>query len=281
MDADLQMLLHERGRMVKGTWQGQTIWLKKFTKKKRLGFMKIRDGMAKLNQNPLYFSTEARDNSQISGEVKRLKLLQARGINVPEVLVHSDSWFVMTDKGDSLRHLLHSNSLSESERLTLLTQAVKALAQLHSAGMWHGRPVLRDLMWDGNAIAFVDFEEDVGSKLSLQQCQVRDILIFLHNVTRYSQFSKWSNQQVVNSCIQTYRANAPAQVWGEALLVVKSMWGSYFILWLTQSFNGKDGRAALEILRLMTEEHVRGRRRCYFYITLVGQVLLLQRLLDI
>lgn len=281
MDASIQKFLRNRKRVTKDNWQGQTIWLKKFIKNKSLGFVRIRDVMARLNKNPLYFSTEASDQRQINGEVKRLKLLAVHGVNVPKVLASGDGWFVMTDKGDSLRKLLHCSCLSNLERLDLLTEGAKALALLHSVGRWHGRPALRDLTWDGHAIAFVDFEEDVGRKLTPRQCQVRDLLIFLHDVVRFSQLNGFNSQQILHSCIQTYRVNSPTHVWAESLLVVKSMWLAYFILWSTQSFNGKDGRAALGLLRIMTEKQVRGRRRLYFYITLVGKLLLLQRLLDL
>lgn len=281
MEAKLQKFLRDHKRVSKDTWQGQTIWLKKFTVKKRLGFVGIRDALAVLNSNPLYFSTEARDHRDVNGEVKRLQLLDNHGINVPKVLASGDGWFVMTDKGDSLRKLLYSNFLSDADRLNLLTQAAKSLAKLHCADRWHGRPALRDLMWDGHAIAFVDFEEDVGRKLSLLQCQVRDLLLFLHDIVRFSQVNGLNSQQLFESCMQAYRMNSPRHVWAEALLVVRSMWVTYFVLWLTQSFSGKDGRAALGLLRIMTDERVRGHRRLYFYVTLAGKLLLLQRLLDL
>lgn len=281
MKGIIEAFLRAPQRVAQANWQGQVIWLKKFMPKGRFGFVTLRDLIARSNRNPLYFSTEARGPEQISGEIKRLRLLRSRGVHVPEVLAHGEQWLVMSDHGASLRALIEDTTLSEHQRLRLLQDAASALAQLHKRGMWHGRPALRDLTWDGEQIGFVDFEEDVGKKLSIEQCQVRDVLVLLHNITRYSTFSAWSAEQVVRYCEQAYKHEAPKAIWQQAVRVVNSMWLLYFLLWLTQPVSGKDGRAALRMLRFMTSQRLRTRRRSFFYLTLVGQLLLLNRLFDI
>jgi len=56
-----------------------------------------------------------------------------------------------------------------------------ALAALHGAGVAHGRPALRDMLWDGTQVRFIDFERYRPGPASDRRMAL-DLLIFLHSI---------------------------------------------------------------------------------------------------
>jgi tRNA A-37 threonylcarbamoyl transferase component Bud32 len=111
-------------------------------------------------------------------EAERLHRFKACGIAVPDVLAQDGHMLVLADLGPQLQSCLDSCTDPETRRM-LLHRALEALAQLHRAGLCHGRPYLRDMTWDGTRIGFLDLEEDPASIMPLPMAQARDIWIFL------------------------------------------------------------------------------------------------------
>lgn len=99
-------------------------------------------------------------NSLAAFEADRraMHLLGQAGMPVPPVLTEGPGYFVTPDRGQSLAYLLRDGVFPEPDRSTALIRAGEALAGLHLAGFCHGRPSVRDLLWDGAKITLIDFE---------------------------------------------------------------------------------------------------------------------------
>jgi len=106
--------------------------------------------------------------------------LLARGAPVPPILAEAESYIVLPDSGPSLEALL--TDASPCERLRAFRAAGAALAGLHGAGLAHGRPLPRDLCWDGAQITFLDFEGASRADAASQRRQILDLVLAIHGI---------------------------------------------------------------------------------------------------
>lgn len=91
-------------------------------------------------------------------ERRALHILGDAGLPVVPVLAEGQDWMVLPDAGPTLARCLADPAMAPQARMTAFARAGQALASLHNAGFAHGRPVLRDICWDGSAARFIDLE---------------------------------------------------------------------------------------------------------------------------
>lgn len=112
-------------------------------------------------------------------EVALLQAFYDHGAPVVPVLAAEPDLIVLPDMGPSLAALGHE--LSVSELAPILQQAARALAQMHSQGMAHGRPGLRDIVWTGSEICFLDLEAGARLQASVLR-RARDVVLLILSV---------------------------------------------------------------------------------------------------
>ena len=110
-------------------------------------------------------------------ERQGLHRLRELGMPVPPIVDEGPDYFVTPDAGPSLAALCRSPDFTHEERRTALAQAARTLHRLHEAGLAHGRPNLRDFLWDGQRITLIDLER-FGRIRRLHAAQVIDFIIF-------------------------------------------------------------------------------------------------------
>ena len=118
-------------------------------------------------------------------EHDRLRALAAAGEHVPPVLAFNGQALTTGDVGDTLDHQLHR--LPETEWLALMCAASTDLAAFHARGQWHGGAQIRNITWDGERFARLDFEERLQPGMALETVQVYDMLQLLLSLARYLQ----------------------------------------------------------------------------------------------
>lgn len=91
-------------------------------------------------------------------ERRALHVLGGAGLPVVPMVAEGADWFALTDGGPTLASLVTKGKLPADELAVVFAAAGKALARLHLAGFSHGRPVLRDICWDGRDARFIDLE---------------------------------------------------------------------------------------------------------------------------
>lgn len=132
---------------------------------------------------PLLRSTATSgDCDSVQGEAARLQRWRAAGLPVPELLEAGREYFVTADAGQSLRSWLREEG-DAALRLKAVTHAARALGELHRTGFCHGRPFLKDIVFDGRQVTFVDLEEDPVQVMPLVTAQTRDLMLFVMSFT--------------------------------------------------------------------------------------------------
>jgi hypothetical protein len=116
----------------------------------------------------------------VATEARRLRALAAAGIRVPELLAEqSDALLLGSLGGISLEDRIEQEA--ENGQLAAWAAGLDAIGQVHARGQFLSQAFARNIMADGGSIAFLDFEDDPSEVLSLEQCQSRDWLCYLHS----------------------------------------------------------------------------------------------------
>jgi len=126
-------------------------------------------------------------------EARRLRELAARGLRVPPVLAELPDGFLMEHMGRPGRHApslaeeMNENKVDHPETvLSLFVQGLHATSRVHAVGTCLSQGFARNLVHcpDG-VIGYVDFEDDPQATMPMAQCQLRDILCYVHSSAVY------------------------------------------------------------------------------------------------
>ncbi|MCB2127647.1 MAG: hypothetical protein KDE03_00860 [Rhodobacteraceae bacterium] len=144
----------------------------------------------------------------LAADLEALKDLAARGLPVPPVLDSGPDHFVTPDLGRPLHHLLLNRRGEEALRLAAFRAAGRALAAFHRQGIRHGRPSVRDMLWDGNKVWLIDFERYRAARNAPDGC-AEDALIAVHSVLSYGR----GPGAELDAMVAAYRGAAPDPIW--------------------------------------------------------------------
>lgn len=114
-------------------------------------------------------------------EARRLRELAAAGVCVPDVLAVCDEALLLGDVGKMTleQALLRAPAL---DVLAIWEAGWLAIGRVHEKKQYLSQSFARNMIWrDDQTVAFIDFEDDPAMVLSLQDCQARDCLCYLHS----------------------------------------------------------------------------------------------------
>lgn len=184
-------------------------------------------------------------------EHQRLRELAAAGERVPPVLGFDGQTLVTGDIGPTLDHVLHHSP--GADHLALMCAASADLARFHAHGHWHGGAQVRNITWDGQHFARLDFEEQLCPALPLATVQAYDALQLVLSMAK---FLDDLGPQAVCAVWQAYeQAGAPVDLRPflqrlEPRLALLSRLLRWTGVW-QQSREAKRLRAVLDGLRLL------------------------------
>ena len=118
-------------------------------------------------------------------EHERLLALAAAGEAVPQVIAFDGHSLVTRDIGPTLAHVLAEQP--EAQRLATMCHASADLAAFHARGHWHGGAQIRNITWDGERFARLDFEEPLLPGMALPTVQLYDALQLLFSLSHHLQ----------------------------------------------------------------------------------------------
>lgn len=124
--------------------------------------------------------TDAR--ALLAHEHERLLALAAAGEQVPRVIGFDGDTLITSDVGTTLDYLLFQQA--PEERLPLMCAAAADLAGFHARGQWHGGSQARNITWDGERFARLDFEEPLVPAMPLAMVQRYDVLQLVMSLAR-------------------------------------------------------------------------------------------------
>jgi hypothetical protein len=116
-------------------------------------------------------------------EHNRLQQLAQAGEQVPPVLAFDGHTLQLGDVGPTLDECLQR--LPASAHLALMCAASADLARFHTRGHWHGGAQIRNVTWDGEHFARLDFEERLHPAMPLHACQIYDVLQLVMSLARW------------------------------------------------------------------------------------------------
>ncbi|MCC8166246.1 MAG: hypothetical protein LIQ31_08870 [Planctomycetes bacterium] len=159
---------------------GERVWVKKRRPDKNpLGWW-AQKLLYAMTGNILLMPPDRPTGDNVTFEVSMLRKVSAHGVNVPEVLHVTDTYFVLREVGVSLENYLRDNGPTA---LNMIPQAAVALKDLHDRGLAHGGTQIKNLTVNDGVIYFIDFEENIPEK-HLRLFQVRDVFLFLLSLER-------------------------------------------------------------------------------------------------
>jgi tRNA A-37 threonylcarbamoyl transferase component Bud32 len=137
-------------------------------------------------------------------EIAAMQRFREAGARVPELRWRRGAVIAITDIGETLRSI--EGKLGEAGIEHAAMAAAAQLSRIHAHGLTHGRPILRNLTWDGATIGFLDFEENPMSVMPLAAAQARDILLLLASLGRRN------SRELVKSAFAAYAMTMPPGV---------------------------------------------------------------------
>lgn len=174
-----------RRRIVQGRICGWTVWIKRYDAHRRpIGKLLHEAVSPLLPQAVLKASPRAGAGALAEREARKTETFRRAGFGAPRVLYRKGPVLVLTHEGPSLESLLNElrhDDASAHDRL--LVDCADALAQLHAAGLCHGRPHKRDILLNDGKWSFVDFEEEPEAVMPLAAAQARDVWLLFFQIT--------------------------------------------------------------------------------------------------
>jgi hypothetical protein len=115
-------------------------------------------------------------------EIASIGRFEEIGARVPSVLWSEASRIVISDIGETIREMQRRLGVSSIDGAVVA--AARELSRIHRHGLVHGRPILRNMTWDGQTVGFLDFEERPTDVMPLEVAQARDVLLLLISIAR-------------------------------------------------------------------------------------------------
>jgi tRNA A-37 threonylcarbamoyl transferase component Bud32 len=196
------------------------------------------------------------DCDTLLAEAARLRHWRAAGLPAAELLDVGADYFVTADAGQPLRTWLREEK-SPASRMKAVTLAARSLGQLHRQGFCHGRPFLKDIVYDGRQVTFIDLEEDPTEVMSLGTAQVRDLMLFVMSCA--ASLGDRHSLADLQTVADAYWDSNPSRNLRRALRRnLRALWWAALPLRLCPfRWLGRDGRQAvlgLKVLRRLARE---------------------------
>lgn len=200
-DAINEALAESDARVRAIDFDGRRYWLKR---RERLGLrMRIQKGDA---------------SRAFDAERAAFDALSGRGLPVAEVVSSGEDWLVTEDGGLSVRDIFRRNGSGHQENAAIFEAAGRALAALHAEGVAHGRPAIKDILWDGTRITFIDFERFRPDNRSRWRLAL-DVIIFAHSIIAEVQEAP----RELDLAVEAYRSAGGEAVWTGAKRYCRKM----------------------------------------------------------
>lgn len=148
-------------------------------------------------------------------EVALLRAFAARGAPVPRIIAANATHLVLADHGTPVEKAIRKGHVSDA----LLRQIGTSLAALHKLGLAHGRPLLRDICYDGTTVTFLDLE--AGAKLDARPYdQARDLIALIYSMVLATN----SDMRMTQVLIDGYRSEGDPAVWDAVRKRSRNLW---------------------------------------------------------
>lgn len=178
-------------RVYKFNYQGKSYWLKQ---PERL--------------SGVWLLLKPHPKKSFENELMTLLDLFKQGVPVPKVVYHEKDFFVLEDVGMSISQWVDNPNSSEEQKFSILSEASQALIGLHKKGLVHGRPAIRDIVWNNSKVIFLDFESRSKSQ-NKDWLIVRDMLFFFDSLCHKETIS----DELIKEIALYYQTHCASRNW--------------------------------------------------------------------
>ena len=187
---------HKKSRNISFFFEGEIYWIKRRLSNGRNQF-------AKSSVNVQFYTEVAR--STIAHRLTGLS---------PEIVYLDADCMVTRAAGENINHWM-KESISEEEKVGILFQVGQALGELHQAGMTHGRPALRDFLYEDGRVTLLDWENQPRAE-NKDKCMALDYLLLLLSLFR----EPYARKDYVEALEKGYadKAGAETREWARTFL---------------------------------------------------------------
>ena len=174
---------HPEKRIFWFIYEGRKIWVKQTESVRNERWLRFaRCACLVLGLGILQPGVNPNGKKALHFETGRLDRLARRGVGVPEVYASGDGWLALADCGARVSELVGRADVPFSQKEEMLSSGAEDLARLHALGLHHGRPALKDMMWDGTRVMLIDFEDGILIGLPREKRILRDVLLFVQSI---------------------------------------------------------------------------------------------------
>lgn len=127
-------------------------------------------------------------DAAIKNEIKRIEDLAEQGVLVPKIIAHDTGWLLIKDVGSSIIREMKQKNTKQARRQDLFNACLHAIKALHQQDQYLSQGFIRNmLLCDEKSmqVAFIDFEDDPLSVMSLAAAQARDVLLLVNSTARF------------------------------------------------------------------------------------------------
>ena len=162
---------------------GRTVWVKDFSRVSAPKWHGLQKAAFLLTRLEMVQPVPSPGGLQgLDHEVEAIRRFREIGARVPEILWIRGAVLAMSDIGETIRDIRHRDGEAAIERPAIA--AARELGRIHASGLVHGRPILRNLTWDGRTPGFMDFEEQPLAVMRSDAARARDIVLLLMSLGR-------------------------------------------------------------------------------------------------
>lgn len=229
----------------------QKLWVKRYDIADRAGYALLHRLSALLPlPNHIKPSPKVDSHGAVERQLRKSKAFLGARIPVPSIAFANSKLIVSRHAGqtalaklDDLK--LHGDRVGHGE---LLARTMRLLAKLHSKGLCHGRPHLRDIFITGEDLGVMDFDEEPEAVMPLAMAQARDVWLMSLSVADLAIEPSASEEALIQ-----YRTNAPKETL-DALDELMRFWHPLVssISWTRHIKEGADLRRLIKADRLLT-----------------------------
>lgn len=131
---------NKKERNIPFTFDGTTYWIKRRLSNGRNQFAK------------------SSVNVQFYTEIARSSIAHGLTGLAPKIVYLDTDCMVTRAAGENINHWMRRRDVSKEEKLEILIRTGQALGTLHQAGVTHGRPALRDFLYEDGRVTLLDWE---------------------------------------------------------------------------------------------------------------------------
>ncbi|QLB12978.1 hypothetical protein EV697_102346 [Bisgaardia hudsonensis] len=158
-------------------------------------------------------------------ELNKLKFLAEQKAPVPELVCSGKDFLVLKDSGKTVSWWMVNCSCPIKMKNNILIDVINAILSLHKMNLTHGRPAIRDIIWNNGEVLFIDFESP-NIKKDLFYQRKRDILLFVYSLCREKTLS---DEQIV-LVLNEFEKKLSENLWQSILSSMKKLSWLYHFL---------------------------------------------------